>query len=200
MKTWLAVLALALTLLTGCSSVRLVDSQVQAMATLPAGGTIAKGAHYRFERLPSQADQPRSEQVEAMAQAALSQVGLVRDEAAPRYSVLLGTRMQSYLSDPWGRPIGAPGSPYGSIMIGAGSGGGMFGWGMRMPPSTLYHYEVSLVLRDLPSGQLVYETRATHDGIWADSTRLFPVLFEAALRDFPNPPPGVHQVNIEIPR
>lgn len=199
MKTLLAALTLALTLLAGCSGVRLVDSQVQAISTLPAGATIAQGARYRFERLPSQAAQPGAERLEAMAQAALANVGLVRDDAQAQYSVLLGMSTSSYLVDAAGRPIGSPWGPgYGQVMI--GSGGSMFGWGMHFPPSTLYRREVSLLLRDLRSGQVVYETRAVNDNPWTDTNTVLAALFEAALRDFPNPPAGVRQVDIEIPR
>ena len=198
MKPLLLILTLALALLAGCSGVRLVDSQVQAISTLPAGATIAKGARYRFERLPSQAAQPGAERFEAMAQAALANVGLVRDDAQARYSVLLGVNTNAYLVDAAGRPMGSPWGPYGQIMI--GSGGSMFGWGMHFPPSTSYRREVSLLLRDLQTGQVVYETRAVNDNPWTDTDTVLAALFEAALRDFPNPPAGVRQVNIEIPR
>lgn len=189
--------ALLLSLLAGCAGMRLVDAQVQARATDQA---IASGARYRFERLPSQADDPaRTEQMEAMAEQALAHVGLVRDDAQARYSVQLGARVQSYLADAWGRPLGSVygAAPYGGVLIGSG---GMFGWGLRMPAPTYHRYEVSLLLRDLRGGQLVYETRATHDGPWADAANILPALFDAALRDFPHPPAGIRQINVEIPR
>jgi len=197
MKRLLALFTLAL-LLSGCGGMRLVDTQVQANATSTA---IEKGGRYRFERLPSQAEQPRTAQVEALAQVALAQVGLVRNDSAARYSALLGARVQPYSADVWADPYGRPGiGPYGQIMIGTGSAGSMVGWGMRFPPPTYYRYEVSLLLRDLQSGQVVYETRATHNGPWADNANILPALFEAALKDFPHPPAGIRQVNIEIPR
>lgn len=200
MKALLALLSLSLVLLTGCGGMRLIDSQVQAHTTLATGSMIDKGARYRFERLPSQTGEAgRTEQVESIAEAALAQVGLVRDDAQARYSVLLGTRMQSYLADAWGRPLGAPGNGlYGSIML--GTGGSAFGMGMRFPPPTHYRFEVSLLLRDLPSGQVVFETRASHDGPWADASNILPAMFEAALQDFPHPPAGPRRVNVEIPR
>lgn len=195
-----ALLLLTLALLAGCGGMRLIDAQVQAHTTLVAGSAIDKGARYRFERLPSQTEEAvRTEQLESIAEAALTQVGLVRDEAQARYSVLLGTRLQSYLADAWGRPLGAPASGlYGSLML--GTGGSAFGMGMRFPPPTHYRFEVSLLLRDLPSGQVVFETRATHDGPWADAGNILPAMFEAALQDFPHPPSGPRQIKIEIPR
>lgn len=197
MKRLLTLFMLTL-LLSGCGGLRLVDAQVQATAT---SAPIESGARYRFERLPSQADQPQAAQVEAITQVALAQVGLVRNDSAARYSVLPGARIQPYSADYWGDPIGRPVTgPYGQIVIGTGSAGSMVGWGMRFPPPTHYRYEVSLLLRDLQSGQVVYETRAFHDGPWRDSDNILAALFEAALKDFPHPPGGMRRINIEIPR
>jgi hypothetical protein len=198
MKRLLALLVL-LVLLAGCANVRMIDAQVQAIATT---SPIEPGARYRFERLPSQAEQPRSAQVEAIAQVALAQVGLVRNDSAARYSVLLGSRVQSYMADNWGNPLGTPGGSYGQIIIGTGNTGSMVGFGLSMgfPSPTWYRYEVSLLLRDLGSNQVVYETRAFHDGTWSDNERILPALFEAALKDFPKPPAGVRRINIEVPR
>ena len=185
-------------LLTGCAGMRVVDSQVQAVANVPPGVQL-QGAKYRFERLPSQINNPEAGLAEQQAQQALTAVGLVRDDAAAQISVLVGFQGTQYLADPWGYPY--PG-PYGSISIGRGvhwgSGVG-FGMGMRFPPPTHYQREVSLILRDLRSGQVVYETRASHSGPWSDSTTIFATLFKAALANFPNPPAGPQRVNIEIP-
>ena len=63
-----------------------------------------------------------------------------------------------------------------------------------------YWRQVSLLIRDLRSAQVVYETHAEHDGPWADSETIFPAMLDAALKDFPNPPPGLRRINIEIPR
>jgi len=200
MKRLLTLLALAL-LLTGCSGMRLVESQVKAVATQAAGQPIEAGARYRFERLPSQVNQPRTDLVEAIAEAELAEVGLVHDEAAARYSVQIVTRMQSYLVDQWGSPVDG-GRFHGSIMIGSGSMGSMFGLGMGtgFPPATKYLHEASLLLRELASGQVVYETSATHEGPWSDSDNILRALLAAALKDFPNPPAGTHRVKVEIPR
>lgn len=200
MKHLFALVSLVL-LLTGCGSMRLVESQVKAVATQQAGQQIAPGARYRFERLPSQINEPRTELVESIAEAELTEVGLVRDEAAARYSVLITARMQSYLADQWGRPIDG-GRLHGSIMIGSGNMGSMFGLGMGMgfPPPTQYRHEASLLLRELASGQVVYETSAIHDGPWNDSDNILRALFAAALKDFPNPPAGTRRVKVEIPR
>ena len=200
MKRLAALFTFALaTLLSGCAGMRVVDSQVLAVANVPAGVQL-QGASYRFERLPSQINNPEAGLAEQQAEQALAAVGLMRDDARAQLSVLVGFQGTQYLADPWGAPY--PG-PYGSISIGRGMpwGSGIgFGMGMRFPPPTHYRREVSLILRDLRSGQVVYETRASHDGPWHDSTTIFATLFKAALANFPNPPAGPQRVNIEIPR
>ena len=200
----MALVALALTVLTGCASMRLIDSDVVSVAAAPPGMNL-QGAKYRFERLPSQANNPEAGLAEQQAQAAMTAVGLVRDDANAQLSVMVGFSGNSYLADPWGRPLGPGWSPHGSIVIGSGIGGGFgshigLGMGMRFPPPTHYRREVSLIMRDLKSGQVVYETRASHSGPWSDSLPIFATLFQAAMANFPNPPTGVRRVNIELPR
>ena len=200
----MASAALALSWLTGCASMRLIDSDVVSVAALPAGMNL-QGAKYRFERLPSQVHNPEAGLAEQQAQAAMTAVGLVRDDAGASLSVMLGFSGSQYLADPWGRPLGPGWTPHSSIAIGSGFGGGLgshvgLGIGMRFPPPTHYRREVSVIMRDLNSGQVVYETRASHAGPWSDSVPIFATLFQAALANFPNPPAGPRRVNIEVPR
>ncbi len=202
MRVLLTGLILAAGLLSGCASMRIVDSDVVSVVAAPAGMNL-QGAKYRFERLPSQANNPEAGLAEQQAQAAMAAVGLVRDDANAQLSVLVGFAGTQYLADAWGRPLppGAWSPYYGSISMGRGIGPNVgLGMGMRFPPPTQYRREVSLIMRDLKSAQVVYETRATHDGPWADSTQVFATLFQAALANFPNPPAGLRRVNIEIPR
>jgi OmcA/MtrC family decaheme c-type cytochrome len=42
-----------------------------------------------------------------------------------------------------------------------------------------------LILRDLQTGQVVYESHAAQEGSWSDSRRIFPAMFAAALSGFP---------------
>ena len=194
-----AMAALVLSLLTGCASVRLIDSDVVSVAAVPPGKSL-QGAKYRFERLPSQAHNPEAGLAEQQAQAAMTAVGLVRDDAAAQLSVMVGFSGTQYLADPWGRPLGSGWTPYGNIAIGSGVGSHIgLGLGMRFPPPTHFRREVSLIMRDLQSGQVVYETRASHSGPWSDSVPIFATLFQAALANFPNPPAGPRRVNIELP-
>ena len=200
----MALAAMALTFLTGCASMRLIDSDVVSVTAVPPGMSL-QGAKYRFERLPSQVHNPEAGLAEQQAQAAMTAVGLVRDDAAASLSVMVGFSGTQYLTDPWGRPLGPGWMPYGSIAIGSGFGGGLgshigLGMGMRFPPPTQYRREVSVIMRDLKSGQVVYETRASHAGPWSDSVPIFTTLFQAAMANFPNPPIGPRRVNIELPR
>ncbi len=199
-----AMAALALSWLTGCASMRLIDSDVVSVAAAPPGMSL-QGAKYRFERLPSQMHNPEAGLAEQQAQAAMTAVGLVRDDAAASLSVMVGFSGTQYLADPWGRPLGPGWIPYGSIAVGSAFGPHFgshvaLGAGMRFPPPTQYRREVSVVMRDLKSGQVVYETRASHAGPWSDSVPIFATLFQAALANFPNPPAGPRRVNIELPR
>ena len=190
----------ALSLLgTGCSSIRLVDSEVNSFARwTPA--PPARGATYRFERLPSQQSQQSGElpqeQIEAMARSALDKVGLVNNPAAAAFNVQIGASTsyaQRYPYDSYGGP---------GVSLGAGSGGGFLGLSfplMRHDPP-LYKREVSVVMRDARSNAVVYETRAAHSGVWGDASAVLPAMFDAALRGFPAPPPGPRRVDIEIPR
>ncbi len=195
---------LSLSFLTGCASMRLIDSDVVSVAAAPPGMSL-QGAKYRFERLPSQVHNPEAGLAEQQAQAAMTAVGLVRDDAAASLSVMVGFSGTQYQADPWGRPLGTGWTPYGSIAIGSGFGrnfGSHVGLavGMRFPAPTHYRREVSVVMRDLKAGQVVYETRASHAGPWSDSVPIFATLFQAALANFPNPPAGPRRVNIEVPR
>jgi hypothetical protein len=205
MKRFLFLLTLAL-LLTGCSGMRVVESQVRA-SSAEGAQEIEAGARYRFEWLPSQTDPVETDSVQAIAEAELGEVGLVHDDAAARYSVQVTSSIQSYLVDDWGRPYRG-GHGGGSISIGVGIGspgfglgmGGPMGMGMRPLPSTQYRHELTLLLRDLQSKQLVYETRAIHEGPWNDRYNILRALLAAALKDFPHPPTGPRQIKVEIPR
>ena len=195
-----ALTALGLALLSGCASMRMIDSDVVSITAAPAGMNL-QTAPYRFERLPSQLNNPEAGLAEQQAQAAMTAVGMVRNDAAAQLSVTVGFSGTQYPADAWGRPIGPGWTPFGSLTIGSGMNSHMgVGLGMRFPPPTHYRREVSLIMRDLKSGLVVYETRAVHAGPWRDSEAIFATLFKAALANFPNPPMGERRVNIELPR
>lgn len=199
-RRWWGWLALLLVLgLSGCGGMRLIGSQVESISALPAG-SVWQGQRYRFDWLPSQQGQPLTPALAQWTQDALAGVGLVRDDREALLSVQVQFKRQSFLVDDYGRPM--PPGAWGSVMIGSGRGVDRWGlgMGMRFPPSTHYLHEVSLILRDLRTQQVVYETRARHQGPWSDDERLVPTLLRAALDGFPNPPRLPRQVNLEIPR
>jgi hypothetical protein len=190
----LSALFLIVFLLTGCSSMRVVDSQVNSFA--PA--SVPAGSSYRFERLPSQQSNPAAQdQLEAMADEALAKVGLIHNDQAARYSVQVSAsqRVQQAVLD---RP--AMGWNRGWMM---GNGGVSMGSGMLFPGldvRTSYWREVGLVIRERSTQAVVFESHASNDGPWADSDAVLPAMLDAALQGFPEPPTGVRRVNIEIAR
>ena len=96
---------------------------------------------------------------------------------------------------------GWPGFPM--VSIGAGTAGSHIGMTFpfgRPPEPPLYIREVQIIIRDSRSLAVVYETRARHSGPWSDTRALLPVMVEAALNGFPNPPAGPRRVNVQIPR
>ncbi|MDF1484528.1 DUF4136 domain-containing protein [Ramlibacter sp. H39-3-26] len=193
---------LAALALSGCGGMRLVDSDVQAFSALPTQPLPA--ATYRFERLPSQQTPQAAVQqraLEDIAEQALAKVGMQRDDAHARYTVQVGMQTTSRLRDD-GWNDGWYGGPRWRMGVGLGfygrrsSIGGM-GW---FPPTVLYQHEIGLVMRDTASNQIVYETHAVNDDLWNDDPAALAAMFDAALRDFPQPPQGPRRINIEIPR
>ena len=184
--------------LTGCSGMRIIDSDVRAYTTAQS---VSLPASYRFELLPSQ--QALAEQrlpLQDMVQAELIKVGMRRDDLAPQYSVRFDLRVNQDARSPWADPGFGDGffaafpvaTPHGVV------------YRYRMPMFVMempwYRREVSLLMRRLSDGALVFESNARSVGPWADDEAVLPAMFEAALRDFPNPPQGMRQVLIEIPR
>lgn len=176
-------LALALSgaaLLVACASTP-PQATVQVFTgppQLPAGTT------YRYERLPLQAGQPGQDQLEAAADALLARTGLRRDDAAPRLSVQVAATQEAVPAPGWG-------SPSVGVGIGGGGRGGGIGIGLGFPLggyAAQGSQRVDVLMRDLSSGQVVFQSQATGAGARAVS------LLEAALRDFPNAPAGMRQL------
>jgi predicted small secreted protein len=193
------VLATAL-LLAGCSSMRLVDSDVNTFPT-PSAQSVTVPATYRFERLPSeQAEGPARDALESLAQPELAKVGLQRADAAPQYSVQLNVRVVRDLRAPWDeprytavvRPPYPTYGPYGTVWRTPG-----FGYISDIP---YYRREVHLVVRRIADTQVVFESRANHDGRWRDDQNVLPAMLQAALQGFPNSAAGLRRVVVEIPR
>ncbi len=195
----IVVLAVAL-LLAGCSTVRLVDSDVNTFP-IPAVQSVTVPATYHFERLPSeQAEGPARDALETLAQPEFAKVGLQRDDKTPQYSVQLNVRVVRDPKAPWDDPRDTPAyaTPYPTS--------GRFGTVWRSPSFTLaltlpyFRREVHVVVRRIADNQVVFESRANHDGRWPDDEHVLPAMFQAALQGFPNSPQRLRRVVVEIPR
>lgn len=201
MRRTLATLLLLLGL-TGCSGLRLIDSEVLAQAAPGADTMLRAGARYRYERLPSQQNDPGLQQtLERAADLALGKVGLRaagQDQQAD-LGVMLSVQSAAWVQDDEGNlfPVGQL-VPRMRIGIGLGTGGSALA--LSMPITYLYRHQLVLLMRDLRSGQIAYETRAWHEGPWPDRDMLLQVMLDAALQGFPNPPSGRRLVRTEVPR
>jgi len=184
-----SLIALSFALLLGACASTPPAATVQVFTAQPR---LAAGTTYRHDRLPSQAARPDQAQLEAAADAALSRAGLRRDDAAGRMAVQLTAR-QDQAPSGWGWG----GGPAVGIGLGGGSGGGFGGIGLSFPlggsgvrPASQL---VDVQLRDLGSGQVVFQSQASGGaGLSAAA------LVQAALSDFPNAPPGARQVPLAL--
>jgi hypothetical protein len=84
-------------------------------------------------------------------------------------------------------------------------GGGSMGTsiGLSFPiglGESYYKRAVTLLVRDLSTQKVVFETRALHDGVWNDGFAVLPAMLDSALLGFPQPPTGTRRINAEIPR
>lgn len=182
-------------LLSGCASTYLLDNQVQSFSQLPA---LPAQPTFRYERTLSQQSDPAQPSLELLADPALHRAGLRRDDVAPRYSVQVTARVQQTVSpyyDPWWGPWG-----WGGWSVGYGRSHGAIGFSgpWPRPDSYWFHREVQLVVRELPTNRVVYETQAVSAGPVIDNRVVLPAMFDAALQGFPNPPPGPRRVDIRL--
>lgn len=198
-----AALALvaASALLAGCATSYKLDNTVQSFSALPV---LPANPSYRFERLPSQAAQQAAQsQLEALADAALFEAGLRRDDAAPRFAVQVSARVHPVLS-PWADPWwGGPAAFGWNLGLGVGVGrhgavGMSLGYPLYPPAPPWWHREVSVLVRSLANNQVVFESRAVNEGPWNDNNTVLAAMFRAAMNGFPNPPPGTRRVDLQV--
>ena len=203
--THLALFSIAL-ILGGCAGTRVITSDVQAFSSIQK---VEPPVTYKFERMPSQQAQPAAQaRLEAIAEQSLAQVGMVRDDARPRFSVMVDTRVHRNMPNPhwndpwfgpWGGPWGGPwhGGPWGRYYHPA------FGSPWGPPPTfmepTVFEREVQLVMRELATQQVVFESRAVNESFGMGDDALLAAMFDAALKGFPQPPQGVRRVRVEVP-
>ncbi|HMN20077.1 MAG TPA: DUF4136 domain-containing protein [Ottowia sp.] len=195
-------LVLLASLLTACASgPRIVASDVRTVAAQAPGASVLVGAHYRFEPAPQGAGQPPVARVQALAETALARAGLVRDDAQPRLAVQVAGTVQAYWVSDWG-PYGGWSNPRLALGLGYGwRGGGIgLGWGGPLwdPTFPAYVTEAHVLMRDLQTGQIVYDSRARHDGTWHNTDAVLAALFVAALEGYPDPPAGPRRIDVPI--
>ena len=185
-----ALLLLSGLALSGCAGFRTVQADVQTFSDISA---LPTSAGFKFERLPSQAEPNQHQaEAEAAAEAALTAVGLQRNDKLARYAVQIGVRVQRADLPDWP-----------DAWQYWGFGGPHF-WRVTPWPSPWVHNtpwferEVSLTLRDLQTGQIVYETHAHQGGVSSDHKALIPALFQAALSGFPASQPSLHSVSVQL--
>ena len=192
-----AIILVATLFLAACSGMRVVDSDVTAFSAWTAAPP-APGTRYRFERLPSQQSaNAQQDRIEALATTSLSKVGMALSLLDARYSVqvLLLTEIVQRYPEP-GFGFGGPG-----VSIGGGSRGSSIGLSFPIGfGDSYYKRTVSILMRELSSQKVVFETRALHDGPSGDAFAILPAMLDSALLGFPQPPAGTRRINVEIPR
>ena len=192
-----AIIFIATLLLSACSGMRMVDSDVTAFSAWTAAPPVT-GTRYRFERLPSQQSaNAQQDRIEALATTSFSKVGMALSPLDARYSVqvLLVTEIVQRYPEP-GFGFGGPG-----VSIGGGSRGSSIGLSFPIGfGDSYYKRTVSILMRDLSNQKMVFETRALHNGPWGDAFAVLPAMLDSALLGFPQPPAGKRRINVEIPR
>lgn len=197
MRRWLLALwCLSALWLAGCAGSPNVVSQVSSYGSWPQGRV--PGA-YVFERLPSQQAQAGvQDRLEAAAVPALQAAGFRKVTQPEQADVSVQLSIQSredtsLRHDPY----------WGGGRFGWGGWWGSGGWGgiglsMRMEPIWV-QMQVSVLIRDRRSNQVLYETHAVHDRQNTVDLDLLPYLFEAALKDFPHPAVSPRTVTVTRP-
>jgi len=174
--------------LGACSTVRTADTSVTSFSGQPAA---VNGATYRFEQLPSQSKEPLYAEIQAMAEKALAETGLKRDDAAARYSVEVSMVSEQFLRQPLMLLSRHSRFVLSSDRI-------FWPYYPSSMDSTLYRYQLRLVMRDTSTARVTYETAAELEVPWSDSINMIPALLKAALRDYPAPPGGTRKVEVEL--
>ena len=172
----------AVTALAGCASLNDVYTDVSTFSRWPAGRAPTT---YAFERLPSQQAQPQQAQMlEDAARLAIERAGFVpaSEGSVADVTMQLGARITEtfgyagYARAYWRRGYWGPGA-WGTL--------GPYAWGPYYTDFPNYQREVALLIRDKRSGEPLYETRATSEGLSAGIERVLPAMFTASLKDFP---------------
>ena len=184
----IVVAVLLVPALTACALPRMIDNEVNSFT-----GTTKplQSASYRFERLPSQTESERQNRIEEVAARALTGAGLRADNVQAQLGVTVTVQTEQFTRAPRRQP-------HGGLLFGGDAFFGFNGFMLTIEPPW-YRYTVQFLMRDLASSQVTFESKAVHEGPWSDGANLLPLVMEAALRDYPNPPNGPRKVLIELP-
>jgi hypothetical protein len=205
---WLFSMALFSLLLSGCNSMRIIESQVQTSTQWPTSATAQSAApakaFFRLDRLPADVNNLQAGWAEVELEAALAPLGWTRNDIQAQYTIWIGVRAAEYIADPWGRPVRSPWVNGLNISMGTGYRPHGVGWGLGMrtvlPPPSGYTQEVSIIVRDLLSSTVVYQTKALHEGPWSDHPTIWRAMIGAAFQGFPNPTVLNRRVDTPITR
>jgi len=201
-----AIFALAFTgfFITGCAGLRVVESDVTAFYNWNAAPP-APGTPYRFERLPSQqAVGAQQDPIEGIARNALAKVGMELNPATARYSVQVRVNTQVVEQVGYGGGYGGGYDGFGFAAPGVFLGGGNrgVGFGLSFPLGyaipAYYRRELTLLVRDLTTSQVVFETRAVNDGRQNETLGALALMMDAALQGFPQPPAGPRRITVPV--
>lgn len=196
--------ALAVVALTACTGPYTVSADVSSYGNWPSGRSAGS---YAFDRLPSQQQSEeaskRETALEDAAKIALEKAGFkpAADSKSADVLVTLGARITAYDPVPWDDPLwwrwrGRLVSPRYGYAPGWG------GWGWRHDPffDRRYDRAVAVLLRDRASGEALFETHASNEGVTVGGDSMIGALFEAAMADFPKVEPKSHRVSVQIAR
>ncbi|KQW51648.1 MULTISPECIES: DUF4136 domain-containing protein [unclassified Roseateles] len=198
-----ALAAASVAALTGCAGPYTISADVSSYGAWPAD---RRPGTYAFDRLPSQQQNDeaakRQTALEEAARGALERAGFkpAADAKSADVLVTLGARVTAYDPVPWDDPMwwrwrGRLLSPrYGYIGRGP--------WGWRHDPffDRRYDRAVALLLRDRATGEALYETHASNEGMTMGSEALLTPLFDASLAEFPQVNPKSHRVSVQAVR
>lgn len=196
-----AIFALVFTgfFITGCAGLRVVESDVTAFYKWNAAPP-GPGTPYRFERLPSQqAVGAQQDPIEGIARTALAKVGMELNPATARYSVQVRVITQVIEQAGYGGGYDGFGFAAPGVFLGGGNRG--VGFGLSFPigySSAYYRRELTFLVRDLSTSQVVFETRAVNDGRQNETLAALALMMDAALQGFPQPPAGPRRVTVQI--
>ncbi len=204
-------------LLAGCGTLRSVDAQVQSFerASTPAQALPKAGDSYQFERLPSLAKEsaPFQSKLEAAASAKFNAIGMQSAPNLAKFSVLVSARSQRAQA---AALSGWPYSQWHHDWDGFGRAplvlrGSHWTWASPISPwptSSINDpaalHEVSVIVRDRASGDIVHEAQARSASRAragsADAQMELLALIGAALKDFPKTTTGSRREVLDIER